>query len=206
MSLQPAASADPDDLRYLVRSIDVVKVFYVWTGRNAWWNTWSTRYTTGCFHRTLESAKAFCETKRVQGTVFYIDELPSLGIQAPERTLVVSEINTNHLLARYDVERLTSITTALPVSTMTLKQFWHLFRIESPLWPSSYPKSNSAFVSFERSADPFEVIGAKQDLSSFSSSSSGPNYYLGWHSRPFSHNRARIHEIQAALNARLGES
>lgn len=203
MSLTSATDADADDLRYMVRSIDVVKTYYVWTGRNAWWSTWSTRYSPGCFHRTLESAKAFCEKQRVQGTVFYIDELPSLALLAPDRTLVVSEINTNHFLATYDVKRLTSITTALPVSSMTLQQFWYLFRIESALWPVDFPKFNSAFVSFDKNTTPFETIDKKQELFSYSSKSNGPDYQLGWRSRPFDKNRSTLHAICDALKARL---
>ena len=140
MTLIAASSAELNDLRYMVRSIAVLKVYYVWAGRNAWWNTWSTRYSPGCFHRTLKDAKAFCEGLRVQGTVFYIDELPSLGFLARDRTLVVSEINTESFLRRFDTNRLTSITTALPVATMTLNQMRYLFRVESPLWPSNYPR------------------------------------------------------------------
>lgn len=203
MSLIAATDADADDLRYMVRSIDIVKTYYVWTGRNAWWSTWSTRYSPGCFHRDLESAKTFCENQRIQGTVFYIDELPSLAILAPERTLVVSEINTNHFLARYDVKRLASITTALPVSSMTLKQFWYLFRIESALWPADYPKFNSAFVSFDKNPEPLEKIDKKQEVSSYSSNSTGPNYCLGWRSRPFEKNRTTLYAICDALRSRL---
>jgi hypothetical protein len=205
MSLIDATNADADDLLYMVRSVEVVKVYFVWTGRNAWWSTWSTRYTPGCFHRTLESAKALCESRRVQGTVFYIDELPSLGLLAPERTLIVSEINADQFLARYDVKRLKSITTALPVATMSLRQFWYLFRIESTLWPSDYPERHSAFVSFEKNSAPFEVIEKTQELSSYSSESYGPNYSLGWQRRPFTNDRAMVHAICDVLKSQIGE-
>lgn len=205
MSLVVASTAEHSDLRFMVRSVGVVKVYYVWTGRNAWWSTWSTRYSPGCFHRDLASAKAFCEKRRVQGTVFYIDELPSVALLAPERVLTVSEINTASFLSKFDVRRLASITTAFPVSTMTLRQFWYLFRVNSALWPADHPRQNSSFVSFFRGVETFETVTPKDQLSSYSSSSVGPDYYLRWNLRPFEKDSSHVHAIADALTGRLGE-
>ena len=206
MSFITASCASQDHLRYMVRSVAVVKVYYVWTGRNAWWSTWSTRYSVGCFHRTLNSAKDFCEQRRTQGTVFYIDELPSLAFLAPGRALVASEINTDDFFCRLDGKRLTSITTAFPVSTMTLKQMWYLFRVESTLWPTGYPRKNSAFVSFCEDPEPFETVAPDQKLVSYRSSSNGPKYYLGWEERSFNKKRSTLHAVQSVLTSRLDES
>jgi hypothetical protein len=205
MSLLDAAKADPDDLLCLTQRINVVKVFYVWTGRNAWWSTWSTTYSPGCFHRTLKDAKAYCESRRTQGTVFFIDELPSLGFFTSKEALLISEINTERFFSRYNAARLTTITEALPVASITLRQFWHLFKIESPLWPADYPKRNSAFASFEKGGEPFEIVEKEQALISFKSSSNGSNYYLGWYERPFSIDRATLHAMCDALNWRYGK-
>lgn len=189
----------------MVRSVAVVKLYYVWTGRNAWWYTWSTKYSKGCFHRTLESAKEFCESRRVQGTVFYIDELPSLAFFAPDRALIVSEINTERFLGTYNVRRLSSITTAFPVSTMTLRQFWYLFRVESDLWPLEHPKRNSSFVSFYRGGESFEKVAVEQELASFQSYSEGPRFFLRWRQRPFERDRSQLHAVSEALAGRIGE-
>lgn len=205
MSLFDAAKADPDDLLILTQRISVVKVFYVWSGRNAWWSTWSTTYSPGCFHRMLKDAKAYCESRRTQGTVFYIDELPSLGFFTSDEALLISEINTERFFSRYDATRLTAITEALPVASITLRQFWHLFKIESPLWPVGYPKRNSTFATFVKGVEPFEVVGKEQELVSYKSSSNGSNYYLGWSQRPFSKDRGALHAICDALNSRYGQ-
>jgi len=206
MQLIAAAQAKADDLRYMVRTVKVVRIFYVTTGRNAWWSTWITRYTPGCMHSTIESAKAFCEQRRVQGTVFYIDELPSLSFFASERALVVSEINTEEFLGRLDFKRLTSLTTVFPVSSMTLHQMTFVFRPESPLWPESYPHEDSSILSFCSASRTLAEVSSNDELSSWASSSVGPNYNLNWSMRPFAKSRSSLHGIASALQGRLGET
>src|SRR5258708_8207317 len=195
MELIAASQAKDDDLRYLVRTVKVVRLFYVTTGRNAWWSTWITRYSPGCMHSTIESAKAFCEPSRVQGTVFYIDELPSLAFVVPERALVVSEINTDEFLGRLDFTRLTNLTAVLPVSIMTPRPMTYVFRPESPLWPPTYPKKDSAILSFCSKPETLAEVLPNDQLSSWASSSPGPNYHLNWSTRPFTKGRASLHGI-----------
>jgi len=206
MQLIAASDAADDDLRDMVREVKVVRLYYVTTGRNAWWSTWITRYSPGCMHSTLDSAKSFCESCRVQGTVFYIDELPSLAFLAPERSLLISEINTDKFLGRLNLALLRDITTVLPVSTMTLHQMIHVFRPESPLWPSSYPREDSAILSFCPQPDTLREVTPTEELSSWASSSSGPNYYLDWSNRPFAKDRSVLHGLGSTLTGRLGET
>jgi hypothetical protein len=206
MQLISASAADDDDLRYMVREVKVVRLYYVTTGRNAWWSTWIKRYSPGCMHSTLDSAKSFCEGRRVHGTVFYVDELPSLAFVAPERSLVVSEINTDKFLGRLDLAQLRDITTVLPVSTMTLRQMVCVFRPESPLWPPTYPRKDSAILSFCSQPETLLEVQPREELSSWASSSSGPNYYLGWSSRPFAKDRGVLHGIASTLSERLSET
>lgn len=205
MELIAASHAQDDDLRYLVRDVKAVKLHYVTTGRNAWWSTWITRYSPGCMHSTIESAKAFCEARRVQGTVFYIDELPSLAFIAESRALLVSEINTEAFLKRIDAKRLTSITTVFPVSTMTLRQMTYVFRPESPLWPADYPRQDSAILSFCSASNTLAELSTKEQLTSYASSSSGPGYYLNWSTRPFSKDPSALHGIASSLRDRIGD-
>ena len=143
------------------------------------------------------------EARRVQGTVFYIDELPSLAFFAPERVLVVSEINTKEFLGKLDSKLLRSITTVLPVSSMTLRQMTYIFRPQSPLWPPSYPQKDSSILSFCSAPKTLSEVLPNDDLSSFASSSSGTNYYLNWSKRPFSKSRVSLHGIASALAGRL---
>lgn len=206
MELIAASTAPDDNLRYWVRSINVVKLFYVTTGRNAWWNTWITRYSPGCMHSTIESAKDFCEKARVQGSVFYIEELPSIAFITPGGTLVVSEINTDDFLGRLDLKRLTEITTLFPVSCMSLQQMVYVFRAKSPLWPPTYSRVDSSIVTFYAGADGLSGITRDDNLLSFASRSGGPTRYLYWSSRPFLTARTTLHAIRDSLHDRLGVS
>lgn len=206
MQLIAASTAKPTELRYMVRAVKVVKIFYVTTGRNAWWNTWITRYSPGCMHSTFDSAKKFCEANRVQGTVFYIDELPSLAFFAPERVLVISEINTDAFFGRLDFDQLTSITAVFPVSTMTLQQMSYIFRHESPLWPNAYPQRDSAILSFCSAPESLAEISQSDQLSSFASFFLGRGCGLSWENRPFNKNRASLHDVASAMSARISET
>ncbi|MCX7197672.1 MAG: hypothetical protein NTW37_06700 [Proteobacteria bacterium] len=206
MELIDASHAQDDDLRYLVREVKPVKLHYVTSGRNAWWSTWITRYSPGCMHSTMDSAKQFCESQRVQGTVFYIDELPSIAFIADNRALVVSEINTDSFLKRIDVELLTTITTVFPVSTMTLRQMMYVFRPYSPLWPKDYPRLNSAIVSFSSAGDTMVELHTEEELFSYASSSVGPSYYLNWSTRRFQRDRSALHGIATSLRSRMSDA
>lgn len=193
-------------MRYMVRDVRPVKVYYVSTGRNAWWSTWITRYSHGCMHSTLESAKQYCEKRRVQGTVFYINELPSLGFFAPERALLVSEINTEHFFQRFNEERLENILEVLPTSTLTLRQVEHMFKPTSELWPWNYPVRDSAILTFCSEPSPLRVASTKSGLKSFASHSMGGNYYLGWSSRPFTRKRAAMYSVVKTFRAHTDET
>lgn len=187
----------------MVQSIKVVKLYYVSTGRNAWWNTWITRYSPGCMHTTLESAIQFCEGRRVQGTVFYIDELPSLAFMAEGRALVVSEINTDNFFKRLNTGFLNQLTSVFPVSTMSLDQFVYMFRPSSPLWPTGYPQNDSAILSYHFLPGPLEEMNSTDALVSRASHSNGPNYRMWWSDRPFEKDRSTLHSVAAGLQGRL---
>jgi hypothetical protein len=48
----------------------VRKIYYVSSGRNAWWSTWVKQYNSGCMHTTLDGAKKYAEKMRTNGSVF----------------------------------------------------------------------------------------------------------------------------------------
>ena len=203
MQLIPATNATDADLRFMVRGVEVIKLFYVSTGRNAWWTTWIFRYSPGCMHTTMESAKAFCETNRAQGTVFYVRELPAIACIVPERALVLTEINTPEILGRFDLNGLIGIAQILPISTMTLRQVLHIFRPESALWSPNYPKKDSAVISYCSNVDALERVGPEVSFADWESRSVGPKYYLKWSSRPTEIKAERIRAVASAMKARL---
>jgi hypothetical protein len=92
-----------------VRSCYLTKVYFVSYGRNAYNWTWTEKYPgDAAFHKNLASAKAHAEARRVQGSRFYIDEVPAPAFVAKTGCLVVTEINTPTPLERYTAIRPTS--------------------------------------------------------------------------------------------------
>ena len=203
MQLINATEVKADELRYIVRSVVAVKLYYVWTGRNAWWQTWSTRYSNGCMHLSLKSAKDYCEKLRTQGTVFYIDQLPSIAFLAVDRTFVLSEINTKKFLQRLQIDKLRELINIIPVSTMTLNQIGFSFNANSLLWCKNYPKKNSCILSFANCFDGFEETQINEQLISYKSNSLGPNYYLSWSERKFDIDPSLLHQIVSMLKSHI---
>lgn len=203
MQLTSVTKAPSDDLRYVVREVKAIKLFYVTMGRNAWWSTWVTRYAEGCMHTTFGSAREYCESRRVQGTVFYLTQLPALAFIAGGRILAVTEINTMDILGRFDFAKLTDITTVLPVSTMTLQQMSLAFSPGSPLWPRDFPREHSAILAFASSIDELDTCSSEDTLVARASQAVGVDRYLEWLERPFAAKFSNVTALAAALSGRF---
>ena len=137
--------------------------------------------------------------------MFYIDELPSLALHGSDCALVVSEINTQKFLSRLDIERLNSIIEVLPVSTMTLRQMYFVFRAKSSLWTKGYPQKDSATISFASGDGTLTAIVSSEELSSHKSSITGSRSYLHWEKRPFTKDHSILHRLAKMLGDRISE-
>ena len=205
MQVLELAQAKADDLRYLVRSVQATRVYYVWKGRNAWWSTWSTTYSPGCFHLSLASAKAFCEKRRTQGTVFYIDEIPAVAFHSKDRSLYATEINTKDFFKLYDFAKIGSIAEILPTRTMTLKQICVLLAKDSPLWPRNHRWLDRAHLGFFSGDVELESITLDTKLLSRQSHSYGSQYSLGWYERPFACDSSQAIRLSDLFNKNMGQ-
>jgi hypothetical protein len=81
---------------------ELVKLVYVWRGRNTWsgWGTWY--YKRSSFCADLTSARHVAERNRVQGTRWYLRELPACLLTGQRYSLLLTEINTDYpLLGRH---------------------------------------------------------------------------------------------------------
>ncbi len=88
-----------------------VKLYYAIYGRNAWHETWITRYFDGCMSGALEEAKETVEQQRKQGSVFYIREIPALQLLNSKLSVIITEINTDKPLQHHqNVPQDTQIT------------------------------------------------------------------------------------------------
>lgn len=174
-----------------VESITASLLYYVFTGRNAWHSTWITRYTENCLHVSLELAKKHAETKRTQGTVFSIKELPAIIFRSSSGCLAVTQINSFNPLAGYSLNAitpnvepgLTKIDGALdnyicreaPMLGVALS-----FSPESRFWLTKPSLTNSIItIATDDSSVSFAEL-PDCELSIRTSFSHGGDHYLSW--------------------------
>lgn len=91
----------------VVRRRGARKLYYLHDGRNAWWTTWVQRYYNGCMHSSLWDAQRHAERMRVQGSVFYIVELPAVILEGDSLVCAITQINTTSVLAGYSCHAVT---------------------------------------------------------------------------------------------------
>lgn len=174
----------------VVTAIRAVTVNYCFNGRNAWHSTWITQYSSGCMHRTLDSAKEFAETNRVQGSKFYIKELPAISLDTMCGSVVVTEINTPNPLSQYSVAghtwandpRLRSLgpcSGSFPQVGQQVLTGMLSLQPGSRHWPIGKSSVNSVITLFSDSGTPLNSLKTHK-LTSWRSSSRGPGSYLSW--------------------------
>jgi hypothetical protein len=164
------------------------KLFYVYSGRNAWHSTWVQKYREGCMHTTWHSAAQYAERNRVQGSVFYIEERPALVFRGREATLFVTQINCPAPLTEFTSESSSTERYAVqPQDTLRnplepavpLKDVALAFVPHSRYWRKRPPQENSVMLLIPNGplgllADPTSTLALRKSYSS------GPRYMLGW--------------------------
>lgn len=156
-----------------------VKLFYVIYGRNAWNDTWITRYFDGCMNPSMDTAKKTAEQKRVQGSVFYIIEIPALQFISSRFSVLVTEINTPQPL-QYCKE----FQDNVPVSAKSI--FDHFAppkenSITRLIWKkSSINRTTEDLKGLSCNLCNFEILKAPCTFKKLKSFSHGKEYLLGW--------------------------
>lgn len=181
-------SIEPID-KWKLHDVKATTIYYCLYGRNAWHSTWVNRYYNNCMHPTLDSAKEFAESLRVQGSVFYIQELPALCIDAGSYSLVATQINTSEPLREYSTYALLEspsrsekiegyrdnyFTLGAPMNGVALS-----FDFDSRFWKTQQPKNDSIVLLYSKykcTASDFKKIKLKR----WKSESVGKYYLLSW--------------------------
>ena len=174
-----------------LESLEAIRIYYCYRGRNAYYRIWATHYFPGCMHQSWASAKAFAETQRAQGSVFYIEQLSSLLLVARDYCVIVTQINSDNPLKDYsylampekegwisrkarDTQRVVltrGVKLEAPISS---------FAPDSNFWVVPQPPHNSVVVAtMNGPSDGFELLD-DQPLLKWMSRSIGPNYDLQW--------------------------
>jgi len=173
-----------------LRGIRAVKIYYCFYGRNAWHSTWVQKYYKDCMHSNLDSAKNFAELNRVQGSVFYIEELPALLFDGGNCSVLVTQINERCPLREYSANALREdvsagskkiegyrnnyLTFGSPMNGVVLS-----FEYNSRFWKNQQPRKNSVILLYTQTE--LETVELKTTkLKTWKSSSLGKDYYLSW--------------------------
>jgi hypothetical protein len=201
--------------RSRIKQVWAGKLYYLFNGRNAWHSTWVSRYTPGCMHTDLMSAKDTAERQRTQGSVFNIEELPALFFQTAAGLLAVTEINTHRPLHGYSSHAVGEtppgvakirgardfyLETGAPLLGAALS-----FEPSSRFWRHRPPFKNSVIVVASSSTNlETEALGRKP-LHTYQSRPIGGYYRLGWSIVPARDNRASATPVRALARQYLQE-
>ncbi len=160
-----------------------VRIYYCRSSRNAWQGKIE-RYRPGCMHTNMETAKGFAEAQRVQGSVFYIRQLPALLlVDGPH--LVVTQINTNEPLHGYsssavgDPEVYSFVDDSL-IPGNGMREVVDSFRYNSPFWTTApKPRDSVMRLFYDDELDEFEDLNHRP-LMTWKSRSTGGDQTLKW--------------------------
>ena len=95
------------------------KLFYFHQRRNAWHRTTNRTYPPlDAFQPTFSDARDAVEQYRVQGSMWFIKELPVLVLSGQHMDLLILEINASYPLASYEDVSLDTATSIENVATL----------------------------------------------------------------------------------------
>jgi hypothetical protein len=153
-------------------------VYFLTNGRNAWHSTWINRYGPRSISGRLSTVRQWAEQRRVQGSVFYIERMPALVLQADDLTLVGVEVNPSQQMGTG-----AAVFGGEPLAGRVIEAYSGV-RPNTVLW--LHTPGNHRFETWNRSGE-----------ACWRSESSGPNYLLGWREVPT--RRSASAEMIAAL-------
>ncbi|MCX6596929.1 MAG: hypothetical protein NTV70_11245 [Acidobacteria bacterium] len=187
----------------VISDIELVKIYFLTHGRNAWHSTWISRYWKGCMHVTWEKARDHAEEVRKQGAVFYIKELPALAIAVDDMTsIVISQINALDVLSGYSPvladDSGGADKSVLEPGTRMIDTYLS-FSFGSLFWKTPPLASSVIRLQYWRYGGELEPL--TESLNMWTSSSRGPAYYLDWHSTPGNISASTLRSLLAANQA-----
>ena len=156
-----------------------VKLHYVIYGRNAWNSTWVTKYSPGCMNLSFDTAKRVAEKNRIQGSVFYIRELPALQFINSKLSLFVTEINTDIPLKYHnDLSDETSTTLMDVYKQFDTDKPNSIIRLIGH--NTEYSRQSGKIALNRNDFNNLEQISSTHSFKGYKSFSHGKGYLLGW--------------------------
>ena len=150
--------------------LEAIRIYYCYRYRNAYQGP-AQHYSPGCMHQTRSSAERFAEDWRAQGSVFYVEQRPSLLLVARDYCVVVIQINSDNPLKDYSylalpekmgwISRKASDTEQVVLTRgIKLEAPVSSFAPYSNFWVVPQPPHSSVvFVTTDGASDSFEALG-----------------------------------------------
>jgi hypothetical protein len=156
-----------------------VILHFVIYGRNAWNTTWVTKYFPGCMNPRFGDAKRTAEKKRVQGSVFYIRQIPALQFINKKLSVIITEINTDSPLRDY-----CNLPEVLDNRLIDIFEYFSCSRPNSVIklirHNEPFGKKSDKLSVSQNDGNDLELLSPLTDLKRYKSYSHGKSYLLGW--------------------------
>ncbi len=174
-------ATDKDLLTSDLKGMQLVTLYLLSTGRNAWHGTWSERYRrdTALFSN-FESAKATAEKARNRGTTFEIEQYPGVALFSLYGVICFVEF---HSKQPFTSLRIADIGEHLKLGIPLNLAIAPFLKASSEYWETPFP-SESSFVNAKSDlAESLEPLPEQTYLKKWGSQAIGSNYYLIWHEK-----------------------
>lgn len=172
------------------------RIYVVWTERNAWnWST-STKLLgiDRRVHADVMSAKDACERMRTQGTVFFISERPCLVIKSGIESYVLSDIGNDFPLSQLDASQLGNTIRTFADPFVTIPD---VIRLIKGVCPKLRYGHNVVERYFSADTD-VQGLGESARWTTSTSKSIGSLYRLTWKTSDL---HLELRHISAAIKA-----
>lgn len=167
-----------DLLKSEFKSLSIVKVYLLISGRNSWHGTWSTQYRRNrAIFGQFREATSVAENLRIQGTQFTIKEIPALAFASLSGVIVVTEFHSNPSFKNL---KMTEISENLVLNQKLVLVTSPFRTARNEYWNTPFPSPDSFIVGVSQLSDTLEEYPERNYLKVWKSSSIGPNYYLDW--------------------------
>jgi hypothetical protein len=183
-------------LRAPLLTVTAVQAYVLIRGRNAWNSTWVQNYMgTGAVYLTLVEAKKAAEAQRVQGSVFYIRQIPAMALNSTEGSVLLVEFHSDNSFGKWDTK---NGADELVIGTPLSQVITALGR--GGLWKTPVPSKHS-FITVKTGWDTLETVPPRGSFTRWTSQSQGPNYYLKWNEYSGRYSRGGINAIIRTFNS-----
>jgi hypothetical protein len=172
-----------DFLDSQLKDLQIVMVYLLSTGRNAWHSTWSEKYRRdNALFSSFEDAKKAAENLRNRGTKFEIEQYPGIALFSPKGIVVFLEFHSKLSFSQLQIDELEkSIKLDSPIS-VAMSPF---IKPSITYWTPPFPSQSSFVHKTWDLAESFEPFPQDFRLKRWGSQAIGSNYYLVWHETNF---------------------